>query len=109
MEKEKSPFIRLFGDYPAVRVIDFLITYRDFDYPLKHIAESSDVAWSTIHSIFPNLISTGIVKQTRKIGRAKLYKLNTNNPIVKELISLDDKLIRELAHLITEKEPCPSP
>ncbi|MBI2080013.1 hypothetical protein HYT84_04560 [Candidatus Micrarchaeota archaeon] len=41
-EEEKSGFIKLFGDYPAVRVIDFLITFREYDYPLTEIAENSN-------------------------------------------------------------------
>ena len=104
--EEKSSFVKLFGDYPAVRVIDFLITFREYDYPLTEIAQNSGVAWSTIHTFFPNLVRLGIVKQTRQIGRAKLYKLNAENPIVKELIVLDNKLIHELAELLTgEKAP----
>jgi len=109
MEEEKSSFVRLFGDYPAVRVIDFLITFREFDYPLKEIAANSNVAWSTIHTFFPELVRLGIVKETRKIGRARLYKLNTSNSIVKELVALDNKLIRELASALTQAVPHASP
>lgn len=103
MKEEKSGFVMLFGDYPAVRVIDFLITFREFDYPLTEIAENAGVAWSTIHTIFPRLVEMGIVKKTRKIGRAQLYKLDTKNPLVKELIDLDNKLIVELAEKLTAK------
>lgn len=101
---EQSAFVRLFGDYPAVRVIDFLITFREFDYPLTEIAENSGVAWSTIHTFFQKFVKLGIVKQTRQIGRAKLYKLNAENPIAKELIALDNKLIHELAEQLQENE-----
>lgn len=104
MQEEKSPFLRLFGDYPIVRVIDFLLTYREFDYPLTEIAENSGVAWSTLHTFFPELVKIGIAKPTRQIGRAKLFKLNTKSKIVQELIVLDNKLIHELAEdLAVEK------
>jgi len=103
MKEEKSGFVMLFGDYPAVRVIDFLITFREFDYPLTEIAENSGVAWSTIHTFFPRLVEMGIVRKTRKIGRAQLYKLNTKNTLVKELIDLDNKLIIELAEKFASK------
>lgn len=104
MEEEKSSFVKLFGDYPAIRVIDFLLTFREFDYPLTEIAENSGVAWSTIHAFFPEFVQLGIVKETRQIGRAKLYKLNIVSPIVKELISLDNKLIHELAEDLTKEK-----
>ncbi|MDO8553966.1 MAG: hypothetical protein Q7S22_04115 [Candidatus Micrarchaeota archaeon] len=104
MEEEKSGFVKLFGDYPAIKVIDFLITFREFDYSLTDIAENSGVAWSTIHTFFPELVKTSIVRETRQVGRAKLYKLNIENPVVKELIILDNKLIHELAkEMTTEK------
>ncbi|MBI2080014.1 hypothetical protein HYT84_04565 [Candidatus Micrarchaeota archaeon] len=50
------------------------------------------------------MVKLEIVKETRQIGRARLYKLNSHNPVVQQLISLDNKLIKELADdLVTEK------
>ena len=95
--EEKSGFVQLFGNYPMVRVIDFLITFREFDYPLTEIAENAGVAWSTLHSIFPSLVKLGIVRETRQIGRARLFKLNEDSSVVDELILLDNKIIHELA------------
>lgn len=104
---EKTGFVKLFGEYPLVKVIDFLVTYREFDYSLSEIAENSGVAWSTIHTFFPQFVATGLVKETRQIGRAKLYKLNTENLIAQELISLDNKLIRILDAEVAGKSQCP--
>ena len=102
--EEESSFVKLFGNYPVIKVINFLITFREFDYPLTEIAENAGIAWSTIHTFFPKLVGLGIVKQTRQIGRATLYKLNTENPIVMELIALDNKLIRQLSEQCTAEE-----
>ena len=38
----------------------------------------------------------GIVTKTRKIGRAELYKLNLNSPLVKKLIDLDTDISKKL-------------
>ena len=35
MEEEKSGFVKLFGGYHAIRVIDFLLTFREFEYPFN--------------------------------------------------------------------------
>jgi predicted transcriptional regulator len=102
--EEHSSFVRLFGDYPIVRVIDFMLTYREFDYPLTEIAENSGVAWSTIHTFFQDLVKKGIVVPTRQVGRAKMFKLNTKSKIVQELIKLDNKLIHELAEEMTSEK-----
>ena len=102
--EEESGFVKLFGDHPAVRVIDFLLTFREFDYSLTEIAENSGVAWSTIHSFFPHFVKLGIVVETRQIGRARLYKLNVKNPVVQGMIALDNNLIHELADSVGKQE-----
>ena len=90
--EEKSVFVQVFGEYPLIKVLDFLITFREFDYPLTEIAENSGVGWTTLHTFWPKLEKLEIVKQTRQIGRAKLYKLNQENPIVKNIMRLDSRM-----------------
>ncbi|OGI14894.1 hypothetical protein A3K63_01665 [Candidatus Micrarchaeota archaeon RBG_16_49_10] len=93
MEKEDdSVFVEMMGGYPLIRVLDFLMTFREFDYPLTAIAKNSGVGWSTLHTFFPNLIKNEFVIETRKVGRAKMYKLNTKNTIIRKLIELDNEM-----------------
>ncbi len=93
--EDKTAFVEVFGTSPLIRVLDFLITYREFDYSLTDISKETEVGWNTLHSFFFKLVEKGIVKETRQVGRAKLYKLNTENPIAKKLI--------EINNLITSK------
>ena len=90
---DKTFLLKVFGDYPQIKVLDFLLTYREYDYPLSEIAENAGVGWTTIHQFFPSLVEQGLVKKTRKIGRAILYKLNVENEIVQELIDMDKILV----------------
>jgi len=91
--EEKSAFRRVFGNSPTIRVIDFLLAERGlYDYTLSDISENSGVSWSTLHRIFPKLVEMGIVEQTRTIANAKLYRLNEKNPLVRELIRIDNKI-----------------
>ncbi len=107
---EKSAFRKVFGDSPLIRVMDFLLEEgRTFDYSLTEIAKNSDVAWSTLHTIFPRLEKLGFVKETRRIAQAKLYKLNEQNPLVKELLELDRKVSEYFINLELEKQKVPSP
>jgi|SRR3989344_3821513 len=89
---EKSVFIQTFGDYPLIRIIDFLIYSRDFDYPITEISKNSDVNFQTLKKLWPNLEKKGIVISTRLLGGNKLYKININNPTVKKLIELNNFL-----------------
>ena len=83
--EEKSAFAEYFGDYPLIRVLDFLIEGRDMDYSMTEIAKNSSVGWTAFSDIWPHLTKKEIVIFTRKIGNAKLFRLNTKNSWVKNL------------------------
>ena len=91
--QETTVFRETLGDTPVIRVLDFLIEGRGLDYSLSDIAENSSIGWTTLHRIWDNLIKNGMVKPTREIGRAKLFKLNQENSAVKELIKFYDALL----------------
>jgi len=96
---DKTIFKETLGNSPVVRVLDFLIEGREIDYSLTDIAINSNIGWTTLHRIRDNLERLKIVVPTREIGRAKLFKLNVENPAVKDLIRFYDKLL----YLETEK------
>ncbi|MBI2664444.1 hypothetical protein HYX10_03830 [Candidatus Woesearchaeota archaeon] len=97
--EEKSAFTEYFGDYPLIRVLDFLIEGRDMDYSMTEIAKNAGVGWTAFSELWPKLAEKEIVEPTRKIGNAKLYRLNAKNPWVKELIKMDSLMTK----LETEK------
>jgi hypothetical protein len=99
MMKETTIFRKALGDSPVIRVLDFLIEGRGLDYSLTDIAENANVGWMTLHRMWDNLLRLNIVVPTREIGRAKLFKLNQENPAVEKLIKLYDTLL----YLETEK------
>ena len=92
--KEESIFVEVFGNNPVIKVLDFLITFAEFDYPLTEIAKNSGVSYSTLQSFWDRLVRNKIVIKTRRVGKSDLYKLNTENPAVVQLIKLDWKLIK---------------
>jgi len=99
MMKETTIFREALGDSPVIRVLDFLIEGRGLDYSLTDIAENANIGWMTLHRIWDNLLRLNLVVPTREIGRAKLFKLNEENPAVEKLIRLYDTLL----YLETEK------
>lgn len=90
---ETSVFREALGDTPIIRVLDFLIEGRGLDYSLSDIAENSNIGWTTLHRIWNKLVKFAMVAPTREIGRAKLFRLNEENPAVKDLIKLYDTLL----------------
>ncbi len=91
--KETTIFREALGNSPVIRVLDFLIEGRGLDYSLSDIAKNSNIGWTTLHRIWDNLLRLRIVKPTREIGRAKLFRLNEENHSAKELIKLYDTLL----------------
>ena len=91
--QQTTIFRETLGDAPVIRVLDFLIEGRGIDYSLSDIAENSDIGWTTLHRIWDKMLKSGLVVPTREIGRAKLFKLNEENPAVKELIKFYDTLL----------------
>ena len=92
--KTETVFIEVFGNNPVIKVLDFLITYQLFDYPLTEVAKNSEVSYSTLQTFWHKLEKNNIVIKTRRVGKSDLYKLNTNNPAIKQLIKLDWNLVK---------------
>lgn len=102
--EEQSIFIKTFGNYPLIRILNFLIYSRDFDYPITEIAKNADVNFQTLKKLWPKLEQDKIVVSTRTIGGNTLYKININNSVVKKLIELNNFLCWEFAETIEKKQ-----
>ncbi len=102
-ESGLSSFILVMGNTPFVRVVDFLLENRPFDYSKTQIAKNSEVGWSTLHGIWKVLGKTQIVEQTRTVGKSQMYKLNEENPVVRKLIELDAKITELYADKVAEE------
>mgnify|MGYP001626277013 CR=1 FL=1 len=91
--EEESLFIKLLGNSPMIKVLDFLLTDRDFDYSKKELAENAGISYNTLKSILPYLLGNGLIVKTRRIGKQDMFKLNMENEYVKGITSLFDYLI----------------
>ena len=95
MKNDKTIFLRIFGDSPILRVLDFLIVNDDFDYSMTNIAELSGVGYATLKLFWQELEKNEIVIKTRDVGKAKLYKLNDKNVVVKKFKELYWETVRQ--------------
>ena len=92
---EESTFIRLIGSSPLPKVLDFLLTSREFDYSKKEISENAGISYNTLSTIWSQLITNEIIVKTRRVGKQDMFKLNTENLLVKELMHFFDALLRQ--------------
>ncbi len=97
MEAKNSIFVETFGEVPAVKVLDFFLTFDSFDYSKSQVAEETGVSRITLDKIWKDLVSQKIIAKTRSIGRADMHKLNKENPRVVVLQELGIKLASAFA------------
>ncbi len=101
---EESLFLEHVGDNPHMRVLQYLIEGKDFDYTLTDMLNAG-VSWGTLNTLIPKFTELGLIMKTRKIGRATLYKINQENVAVKQLVQLYNQLLLEKLNQREEQEP----
>ncbi|HLC72221.1 MAG TPA: hypothetical protein VJH37_01430 [Candidatus Nanoarchaeia archaeon] len=94
MTKEKPIFLDYVGDTPRMRILQYFIEGREFDYMLTDLINAR-VSWGTLNSLVPTLAKKEVIIKTRKIGRATLYKINQESFVAQQLMKLYDHLILE--------------
>ena len=72
---ESGPLERLFSGNATARILDFLITFQDWDYSESDIAKNAGVSVRTVQREISELEQYRLVVPTRTIGKAKMYKL----------------------------------
>lgn len=81
-----SIFLKKQSNTPKNRILDFLIVHQEFDYSLKDIARHSKVGYTTLKKLKKELVKNKWIVFTRKVGKAKMYKLNLKSRIVEKFI-----------------------
>ena len=84
-----SLLIRALGTSPKLWIQDYLLDYKLNDFTKKEIVEALEVSKLTFYKYFKDLVELDVVTSSRKIGRATLYKVNLENPIIKLLIEYE--------------------
>lgn len=80
------------GDFAVIKIIDFLDTHQEFDYSKAEVTRYAGISKATLLNTWPAIEKMGLVKETRKVGNATLYKWNTGSPTAKTISLLSDQL-----------------
>ncbi|MEM2970868.1 MAG: winged helix-turn-helix domain-containing protein [Candidatus Bathyarchaeia archaeon] len=104
-KKFESILIKTLGDSPKLRIVDFFLDNPLFDFTKKEAIEALGMSKQTFYKYFPELEEYGVVKVSRKIGKAKLYRINVEHPLVKMLREYETKLSQEIAEKAGVKKP----
>ena len=100
--EDKSVLLEYFGDTPLLRVIDFLLENRIFDYSKKQIIDETGLSKVTFYKYWGRLVELKIVESTRSFGKTTLYKLNEKNPLVNKIKELELELIEQTTPVVVK-------
>lgn len=78
-------FTAVFGDAPHVRVIDFLLETSAPDHTITDIARGASVARPTVYKVVQDLVTDGLIMETRTVGNSRFFTLDGRNPAVRAL------------------------
>ncbi len=96
-KKYESILIKTLGNSPKLRIIDFFLDNPSFDFTKKEVIEALGMSKQTFYKYFPDLEKYEIIKVSRRIGRAKLYKINLKHPLVEMLREYERKISLTMA------------
>lgn len=95
-----SLLLKAFGYSPKLRIIDIFLTNPYFDFDKEELAKELGMSKQTIYKNFKELEELGIVKLSRTIGRAAMYRIDRSHPLVKCL----NESVNETSFQIAKRE-----
>lgn len=93
----ESILIKTLGNSPKLRIVDFFLDNLLFDFTKKEVIEALGMGKQTFYKYFPELEEYGIVTVSRRIGRAKLYKISLEHPLVGMLREYEKRVSLQIA------------
>jgi predicted transcriptional regulator len=95
-----SLLLKAFGNTPKLRIIDIFLTNPYFDFDKEELARELGMSKQTVYKNFKDLEELGVVKVSRKIGRATMYRIDSNYPLIKTL----NESVNEVSFQIAKQE-----
>jgi hypothetical protein len=103
LKMTSSLLLKTLGESPKLRAINFFIENHIFDYSKAGVIKRICMSRNTLNEFWDELLKEAIIKETRKVGKSRMYTLNKETPLVKSLIEMNLRLVEEYAESLEEK------
>jgi len=90
----------IFSSRAVAQILDFFLDHEEFDYPVAEIAVKTGLSFRTVFREIPNLERDQLIYKYRKVGKANMYRLNTDF----EAVVLLERFALEMSQLQPMKE-----
>ena len=101
---ETGPLERLYNGVAPAKIMDFLTLFHDYDYSKMDISKNSGVSFRHTLREITKLEKLELIKQTRTVGHAQMYKLNIDNPAAQLLRKFALEIAGQEAQKIADQE-----
>lgn len=81
---EQSLTIRLFGNSPQMRIIDFLLEFPINEFTTDEMIKNIGMSKTTLYKGLDNLISQNMIKTTKQ-GKGLIISIDMENPFVQTI------------------------
>jgi DNA-binding transcriptional ArsR family regulator len=96
--------VKMFGHSPKLRILDIFMDNPYFDFSKSELVKELGMSKQTLYKNFKDLEELEIVKVSRKIGRATMYRINVEHPLVKRLNEIVNEVSLQIAEQDKKKE-----
>ena len=93
--KEETNLVRFFGDNPFVRMLDAFIDNIGEEYSKKEVQELAGISKGALFKHWQKLEELDLVRVTKTFGNTKLFTLNKQSPLVKDILRFEARIIEE--------------
>ncbi|KPV63729.1 MAG: hypothetical protein AOA66_0685 [Candidatus Bathyarchaeota archaeon BA2] len=100
---EKTFFVKYLGDSPYIKVLDYFMANDIYDCSLQDVADATELSRNTVRKAIKEMLELKIIKQTRNVGRAKMFQIDKGNQYVRHLIKLDLNLSKQYSDRLERK------
>ena len=86
---------KIFGDCPQVKILEVFADHFDEELSILDIIWLTDMPKTTIYSYINKLLDDKMILERDNAGKAQFYRLNTEKPEVKIVLSLVNYIVSE--------------
>ena len=95
-----SLLLKAFGCSPKLRIIDIFLTNAYFDFDKEELARELGMSKQTVYKNIKDIEELGVVKVSRNIGRATMYRIDRDHPLIRTL----NESVNEASFQIAKQE-----
>jgi response regulator of citrate/malate metabolism len=96
-KENESLISAVLGHSPQMRILNYLLDFPTNDFTKKEIIQALGMSRQTFYKYFDSLEESEMIKVNRSIGKAKLYKIDRSNPMIKTITEFERKLSMQIA------------